>query len=300
MNFFLEANDISKSFGDLVAVDKVNIQIKPGHCFALLGPNGAGKTTTIDMLIGLKKPDSGSVVVMGQDFKKNAKKIFEQIGVVLQQTNLYKKLTVRETLSLFSSFYKDVEPIEKMLDLLELNSKADERLEKLSGGLKQRLHLACALIHKPKLLFLDEPTTGLDPQSRQLLWKLIQSLKAENGCSIILTTHYMEEAEFLADDVGIIDHGKIIEQGSPHALIQKLSFKNSMVVEVEEKVDSFEEKSFELNSKGFSEKRFDDFDDDISQLLKKVSHMKKVKNISFRQSNLEDVFMKFTGRGIRD
>jgi len=299
---YLQAEKISKSFGDFKAVDEVSIQIEPGKCFALLGPNGAGKTTTIDMLIGLQKPDNGKVEVFGKAYSSARSKIYSEIGIVLQQTNLYKKFTVHETLSLFASFYEDSEKPEDMIDLLQLKSKTNERLEKLSGGMKQRLHLACALIHKPKLLFLDEPTTGLDPQSRQLLWSLIESLKKERECGILLTTHYMEEAEHLADSVGIIDHGKIIEQGSPHELIQKLSFKNSMIIEVENSFDQkvLNAKGFESNFKGLLEKRFDQFDDGISADLSQVSEMEGIKNISFRQSNLEDVFIKHTGRGIRD
>ncbi len=302
MALYLQADKISKSFGDFKAVDEVSIQIEPGNCFALLGPNGAGKTTTIDMLIGLQKPDQGQVQVFGKSFQNAKSSIYSEIGIVLQQTNLYKKFTVHETLSLFASFYENSESPNDLIELLQLKSKTNERIEKLSGGMKQRLHLACALIHKPKLLFLDEPTTGLDPQSRQLLWSLIEGLKKERGCGILLTTHYMEEAEHLADLVGIIDHGKIIEKGSPHELIQKLAFKNSMIVEVENDFDQsiLNAKGFETNFKGLLEKRFDQFDDQISSDLSKVSEMTGIKNISFRQSNLEDVFIKHTGRGIRD
>lgn len=208
----LRARGLRKNFKNLVAVDGVDLAVEPGECLALLGPNGAGKTTTVEMLEGLLPPDAGVVEVFGKDLKANRREILEGVGVLLQETNLYKRYTVRETLALFGSFYRTAKEPEEIMERLSLTDKADVQLRKLSGGQKQRAYLGCALVNDPKLLFLDEPTTGLDPQARRAIWELLGALKTE-GRGILLTTHYMEEAERLADRVAVIDHGKIIAEG---------------------------------------------------------------------------------------
>ncbi len=208
----LTAKGLRKSFKNLVAVDGVDLAVAPGECLALLGPNGAGKTTTVEMLEGLLVPDAGVVEIFGKRLAEDRRAILEQVGVLLQETNLYKRYTVRETLALFGSFYREAKDPAEIMERLALTDKADVQLRKLSGGQKQRAYLGCALVNDPKLLFLDEPTTGLDPQARRATWELLAALKAE-GRSILLTTHYMEEAERLADRVAIIDHGTIIAEG---------------------------------------------------------------------------------------
>ena len=201
----IEAKQISKTYHENVAVDTLNLELKEGSCLCLLGPNGAGKTTTLEMLQGTLKPDSGTVKVFGQEYQpSNKSNIYRRIGVVQQTAKYYNKFTVQETLELFASFYKRHLPIDDMIQLLELDNWRSTKLKKLSGGILQRLHLATALIHDPDLIFLDEPTVGLDPQSRRYFWDLILETK-NRGKSIILTTHFMDEAEYLADWLHIID-----------------------------------------------------------------------------------------------
>jgi ABC-2 type transport system ATP-binding protein len=210
-----------KRYGELTAVDGVDLSVPYGACLGLLGPNGAGKTTTIEILEGLGKPDAGEVEVLGLDWKRHAGEIRSRIGVQLQETRLQDKLTVRETLRLFRSFYRQGRDLDGVLDVVGLAEKRDARIGTLSGGQHQRLALGCALINDPELLFLDEPTTGLDPQARRRVWEIVEEFRDAGG-TVILTTHYMEEAERLADDVMIIDGGKIIAEGSPDELIAGL------------------------------------------------------------------------------
>jgi ABC-2 type transport system ATP-binding protein len=217
----LEARGLVKRYKDLTAVAGVDLKVGRGECLALLGPNGAGKTTTVEMLEGLLAPDAGQVLILGESLAQNRRGLLEKVGVLLQETNLYKRYTVRETLELFASFYeKSLDP-EAIMTRLGLTDKADVQLRRLSGGQKQRVYLGAALINDPDLLFLDEPTTGLDPQARRAIWDLVQAIKAE-GKSILLTTHYMEEAEVLADRVAIMDQGKIIVEGTPRELIDSI------------------------------------------------------------------------------
>lgn len=218
--YTLEARNLQKRFKDLVAVDHVDLHVKMGECFALLGPNGAGKTTTCEMLEGLLPTDGGTITIFGQNYAEHKAEILEKIGVQLQETNLYKKYTVWETFQLFASFYKQPEDLTKLLNMLQLEPVKNKRLEHLSGGQKQRVYLACSLINRPQLLFLDEPSSGLDPQSRHHLWEALEECKTHDR-SIFLTTHFMEEAEKLADRVAIMDHGKIIAEGSPKELIAR-------------------------------------------------------------------------------
>src|SRR5579864_7709934 len=207
--------------GKVEAVRGLSLEINAGECFGLLGPNGAGKTTTIEILEGLLEPTSGEVTILGQRWKSHAREIREQIGISLQETRLSEKLTVRETIELFASFYRQPRPANDVLEGLQLTEKADAQVGKLSGGQRQRLAVATALVGSPRLLFLDEPTTGLDPQSRRQLWDIVRTFQ-EGGGTVLLTTHYMDEAERLCDRLAIVDHGKIIAEGSPAALIAKL------------------------------------------------------------------------------
>jgi len=217
----LAVRKLHKRYGDVMAVDSLDLEVRPGECFGLLGPNGAGKTTTIEICEGLLEPTSGEVEVLGRRWSSAEGELRQLLGIQLQETQLAEKLTVRETVRLFRSFYDRGREVEDVIALVQLEEKSRARVGSLSGGQKQRLALACALVGDPQLLFLDEPTTGLDPQARRQLWELIGVLRA-GGRTIVLTTHYMEEAERLCDRVAIVDHGRAIALGTPRALVQSL------------------------------------------------------------------------------
>jgi ABC-2 type transport system ATP-binding protein len=214
----LRLHNVRKAFSDVQAVDGLDLEVAHGECFGLLGPNGAGKTTTIEICEGLTAPDDGRVEVLGLDWRTGANELRQRIGIQLQETQFPDKLTVEETLRLFRSFFKRGISVNESIETSQLEEKRKSRVGGLSGGQKQRLAMACALVGDPELLFLDEPTTGLDPQARRHLWDLVDGLK-QAGRTIILTTHYMEEAERLCDRVAIMDHGKVIAQGTPQQLI---------------------------------------------------------------------------------
>ena len=221
MTSALHVRGLRKTYGSVVAVDGLDLEVQRGECFALLGPNGAGKTTTIEICEGLNTPDDGEVEVLGCRWSTDARSLRHRLGIQLQETQLSEKLTVSETLHLFRSFFERGPTPEELLGMVQLEEKAPARVGTLSGGQKQRLSVACALAGDPELLFLDEPTTGLDPQSRRQLWELVERFKA-SGKTILLTTHYMDEAERLCDRVAIVDHGRVIAQGTPRALIAGL------------------------------------------------------------------------------
>jgi ABC-2 type transport system ATP-binding protein len=209
---------LKKAFGDVRAVDGLDLEVRAGECFGLLGPNGAGKTTTIEICEGLTEADGGTVELLGRNWKTGAKELRQRIGIQLQETQFPDKLTVEEALRLFRSFYRQGISVDESVRMAQLEEKRKARIGGLSGGQKQRLAMATALVGDPELLFLDEPTTGLDPQARRHLWDLVDELK-HAGRTIILTTHYMDEAERLCDRVAIMDHGKVIALGTPKELI---------------------------------------------------------------------------------
>jgi ABC-2 type transport system ATP-binding protein len=219
----IRCRGLVKRYDDVVAVAGLDLSVDRGECFGLLGPNGAGKTTTIEILEGLTLPDAGDVEVLGSAWRGGARKreLQERLGIQLQETQLADKLSVEETIRLFRSFYRRAHTVDEILRLVELEEKRHAWVSKLSGGQKQRLSVACALVSRPELLFLDEPTTGLDPQSRRQLWEVIGRFRASGG-TVLLTTHYMEEAERLCDRVAIMDHGRIIALDSPRGLIASL------------------------------------------------------------------------------
>jgi ABC-2 type transport system ATP-binding protein len=217
----LRAAGLVKRFGDVVAVDGLDLEVRTGECFGLLGPNGAGKTTTIEILEGLLVPDAGEVQILGRRWSDGAARLRERLGIQLQETRLEEKLTVVETLRLFRSFYRSGRGVDEVVRLVELETKRDSRVGKLSGGQRQRLAVGCALVGRPDVLFLDEPTTGLDPQSRRQLWALLEAFRAGGG-TILLTTHNMEEAAALCDRVAIVDRGRVIALGAPVDLVASL------------------------------------------------------------------------------
>ncbi len=212
---------VVKRYGNVTAVNGLDLDVQCGECFGLLGPNGAGKTTAIEILEGLLTADAGEVEVLGQRWDRDAASLRARLGIQLQETQLAEKLTVAETLRVFRSFYPRGPSVETLLDTVELGSKRDAWVSKLSGGQKQRLAVACALAGQPELLFLDEPTTGLDPQSRRQLWEVLERFRAGGG-TILITTHYMDEAHELCDRVGIMDQGKLIALGTPRELVLSL------------------------------------------------------------------------------
>ena len=226
-----------KRYADVVAVDGIDLEVRRGECFGLLGPNGAGKTTTVEVLEGLLDRDAGDVRVLGLTWEHDERQLRERLGVQLQETYLAEKLTVEETLRLFRSFFREGKDVEEVLEAVQLQEKRKSWVKKLSGGQKQRLSVACALVGAPDMLFLDEPTTGLDPQSRRSLWELVQGYRASGG-TILLTTHYMEEAERLCDRVAIMDHGRIIALGTPAELIASLEAEHVVEFSLQEGVTS--------------------------------------------------------------
>jgi ABC-2 type transport system ATP-binding protein len=217
----LRVRQLRKAYKDVVAVDGLDLEVRAAECFGLLGPNGAGKTTTMEICEGLTAADSGEVELLGMHWERDAPQLRQRLGIQLQETQLSEKLTVSETLRLFRSFFQKGPDVAEVIGLVQLQEKADSRVGGLSGGQKQRLALACALVGDPDFLFLDEPTTGLDPQARRQLWELIERFKLA-GRTILLTTHYMDEAERLCDRVAIMDHGKVIALGTPRELIASI------------------------------------------------------------------------------
>jgi len=294
-----------KDYGALRAVNGLDLQVDAGECFGLLGPNGAGKTTTVEILEGLLPPTGGEVELLGRTWRSDGDWLRQRLGISLQETNLADKLTVEETLRLFRSFYAAGPEVEDLLELVLLTDKRRTWFAKLSGGQKQRLAVACALVGDPELLFLDEPTTGLDPQSRRQLWGLIERFKAE-GRTILLTTHYMEEAQRLCGRVAVIDKGKVIALGTPRALIQSLG--GTEVVEFT--CDgSVEDTSIGgLPGVHAVKQRSDGLTLTVEQLHKTLplllAHLQKtgrtLTGLSTHHATLEDVFVNLTGRQLRD
>jgi ABC-2 type transport system ATP-binding protein len=306
----IECRDLRKTYdGKVEAVRGLSLAIQGGECFGLLGPNGAGKTTTIEILEGLLAPTSGEVTILGHTWQKNSREVREWMGISLQETRLSEKLTVRETIQLFASFYSEPRSADEVLDDLQLGEKADARVGKLSGGQRQRLAVATALVGNPKILFLDEPTTGLDPQSRRQLWDIIRNFQRGGG-TVLLTTHYMDEAERLCDRLAIIDHGQVIAEGTPSDLIDRLG--GHHVVEFEASGNSSEGAALDIwrALPGVESVRHDD---GLVCLTVREPHLTiptlldaverrgaKLLHLTTRQASLEDVFVRLTGRHLRD
>ena len=294
MQPILEVRNLVKKYNQLVAVDGISFALRRGVCFGLLGPNGAGKTTTIEVIEDVIPPTTGEILYQGKSRSPSFK---EEVGIQFQSTALLNLLTVRETLQTFQSFFTKTITIEELVELCRLGEFLDQYNDKISGGQRQRFLMALALINRPELLFLDEPSTGLDPQARRNLWDLILGIKAE-GKTIILTTHYMEEAQHLCDEVAIMDYGKIIAQGSPDELIRQYSRGITVVLPRERyalKANSFPLPVREV--KDTIEIKTDDINQCLEQL---ISHDVDLSDISVRSPNLETVFLNLTGRKLRE
>jgi ABC-2 type transport system ATP-binding protein len=302
--------DLRKTYSDVVAVNGIELEVAAGECFGLLGPNGAGKTTTIEICEGLTDPDSGTVELLGLNWRSNAAELRQRIGLQLQETQFPEKATVEETIALFRSFFHHGISVEESIKTAQLEEKRKSRVGGLSGGQKQRLAMACALVGDPELLFLDEPTTGLDPQARRHLWDLVDELK-KAGRTIILTTHYMDEAERLCDRVAIMDHGKIIALGTPQQLIASVGGEHIVefaIAHGEENltvdVDAL------LKIAGVQSHRVDagQHQLSVSQLHTAVpsifaaleSQGLHLTELRTHSASLEDVFVGLTGRNLRD
>ncbi len=301
----VRAVGLVKRFADVVAVNGLDLEIHTGECFGLLGPNGAGKTTTVEMLEGLGTPDEGTIEIFGVRWGTDDLALRERIGVALQETRLGEKLTVAETLRLFRSFYKRGVGVGEVIADLELEEKKDAQVGKLSGGQRQRLALGCALVGAPDILFLDEPTTGLDPQARRKVWEVVERFQSKGG-TLCLTTHYMEEAERLCDRIGIVDHGKMIALGTPDELIQKLEA--PALIEIRSDQALPEATLAALPGVRAVQRLGPTYvlstaepADVLSPLLRWAEAEKiEMTSIGTRKATLEDVFLKLTGRGLRD
>jgi ABC-2 type transport system ATP-binding protein len=305
----IQCRDLRKTYdGKVEAVRGLSLEIATGECFGLLGPNGAGKTTTIEILEGLLQPTSGEVTILGHNWRENPRELREWLGISLQETRLSEKLTVRETIELFSSFYREPRPSQEVLEQLQLTEKTDAWVGKLSGGQRQRLAVATALVGNPKVLFLDEPTTGLDPQSRRQLWDIIREFQRKGG-TVLLTTHYMDEAERLCDRLAIIDHGEIIAEGTPSDLIDRLGGHHVVEFAVSGNSDGAALDIWR-GLPGVESVRHDDGlvnlnvrepHRTIPALLDAVENRgSQLLHLTTRQASLEDVFVRLTGRHLRE
>ena len=292
----------------MVAVDGLALEVRAGECFGLLGPNGAGKTTTIEICEGLTDADSGDVEVLGLTWRANADRLRQRLGIQLQETQLSEKLTVEETLRLFRSFFRQGPEVSEVIARVQLEEKAASRVGGLSGGQKQRLALACALVGDPDFLFLDEPTTGLDPQARRQLWDLIERFRA-SGRTILLTTHYMDEAERLCDRVAIMDHGKVIAQGTPRELIGSIGGEHLLEFSAGDATERLQRTELE-RIEGIRDVRLEqgtvrmsvtELHRAVPAVLEELTRQQiPLTELRTHSATLEDVFVALTGRHLRD
>lgn len=300
---------LRKTFGEVMAVNGLDMEVMRGECFGLLGPNGAGKTTTIEICEGLTAPDAGTVELLGLDWRTHAEELRNRIGIQLQETQFSDKLTVEETLRLFRSFFRRGMSADEAIRTAQLDEKRKARVGTLSGGQKQRLAMACALVGDPELLFLDEPTTGLDPQARRHLWDLVDELK-QAGRTIILTTHYMDEAERLCDRVAIMDHGRIIAQGTTRELIASVggdhivefavSSKSGASIDVTQMTALAGVQSHRVDA-GLHQLTVTDLHTTVPRIFAAIESMGlALSEFRTHSATLEDVFVALTGRNLRD
>jgi ABC-2 type transport system ATP-binding protein len=304
----VQCKDLRKTYeGKVEALCGLDLTIYAGQCYGLLGPNGAGKTTTIEILEGLLDATSGTVAILGCTWAEHPAELRESIGVSLQETRLAEKLTVRETLELFGGFYRNARPVDDVLEELSLTEKADAWTGKLSGGQRQRLAIATALVGNPRILFLDEPTTGLDPQSRRQVWDIVHRFQTEGG-TVLLTTHYMDEAERLCDYISIVDHGKVIAAGTPPELISGVGGHHRVEFALSHEPAVSADLWRALPGVGGVQS-----DDGVTTLTVEEPHRTipallalveqngwRLSQLTTRQSSLEDVFVNLTGRRLRE
>ncbi len=301
----LRVRGLRKRYPKVLAVDGLDLEVRRGEVFGLLGPNGAGKTTTLEMIEGLTPADSGEIEILGLDLRRHGREIRSRFGVQLQSTSLFNKITPREALDLYGSYYSRRRPTAELLDLVQLADKADAYHVTLSGGQQQRLAVALALVNDPELVFLDEPTTGLDPQARRSLWEVVRRMKGE-GRTVILTTHYMEEAEALCDRLAIMDHGHVLTSGSPLGLVQELAIPS--VVELAFGAEAPPAAAFASGLGQEVAVRGDLWEvptQDPKSLLPRLLELAESQGVPFeqihvRRATLEDVFLHRTGRSLRD
>jgi ABC-2 type transport system ATP-binding protein len=305
MDSIIRVENLTKRYGEVTAVNGVTFAVEKGEVFGILGPNGAGKTTTVEMIEGLRKPDGGRISVYGIDARKQPGRIKEIIGVQLQATSIYDNIRVREAVDLFGGYYRKAAPAGRILEEVSLTDKKDSSVSSLSGGQKQRLCVGLALVNDPEVIFLDEPTTGLDPQARHNIWSIVERLR-ERGKTIVMTTHYMEEAEQLCDRIAIVDRGKIIAMETPDKLINNAGLGTSIEFTTSpalnglsakipgiRKVNNGGSNKYALNTKA------------VSLVLKDLTNLCyenhiDLENISVKKATLEDVFLAMTGRKLRE
>jgi ABC-2 type transport system ATP-binding protein len=304
----LRCRGLVKRYGPVVAVDGLDLEVDRGECFGLLGPNGAGKTTAVEICEGLNQPDSGEVLVLGETWQGDGLALRARLGVQLQETKFPEKLKVREVIALFRSFYPRGRGVLETLRLVQLQEKSEAYVKSLSGGQKQRLSLACALVGDPELLFLDEPTTGLDPQSRLQTWGIVEELKAQ-GRTVLLTTHYMEEAARLCDRVAIVDHGKRIALGTPRELVASLGAEHVIEFAVEDPAPALSVEALAALPSVERVARDDgrwrltvrEVHRTVPALLAALAETgASVSHLTTHHATLEDVFVGLTGRTLRD
>jgi ABC-2 type transport system ATP-binding protein len=311
MPHIIETHNLTKIYNSVKAVDQLDITVESGEIFGLLGPNGAGKTTTVSMLCTILKPTSGTATVNGFDIVRQASDVRKSIGIVFQDPSVDDRLTGRENLYMHANLYgvptsEQRERISRILKLIELEDRADDLLRTYSGGMRRRLELGRGLIHYPKVLFLDEPTVGLDPQTRDHIWRYIKELKQAHDITVVLTTHYMDEADRLSDRIAIMDHGKIVVLDSPQKL--KDTLEGDVIVVKANKLDALSElvgKWFGLNKRRIVEGTLEITVPNGKIIMPRIIELATQNNIYvdslvLREPNLEDVFLHYTGRTIRE
>jgi ABC-2 type transport system ATP-binding protein len=301
----IRCRGLVKKYDDLVAVDGIDLEVRAGECFGLLGPNGAGKTTTVEVLEGLLEPDGGTVEILGTTWREGGRRLRMRLGIQLQESQFSNKLSVLETIRMFRSFYDRGMTPEACLHTVGLEEKRDAWVKKLSGGQKQRLSLACALVSEPEVLFLDEPTTGLDPQSRLQCWEIVGQAR-QRGTSVLLTTHYMEEAQRLCDRVAIIDHGRVIAVGTPAELIASLGAEHVVEFETDRPIDLAPLSALAGvravgQENGSTRLTVGEVHRALPALLDELRRQSlELSRLTTHHATLEDVFVSMTGRHLRE
>jgi len=300
-HYAIEVSHLKKVYGDLIAVNDISFAVKKGEVFAFLGPNGAGKTTTVEMIESIRQPTSGVIKLLGNDIRTDFNGVKEKIGILPQEFHSFERLTVRETLVYFSNLFKKKADVDEIISTLDLADHKNILYKNLSGGLKQRVGVAISLVNDPEVIFLDEPTTGLDPKARREVWGVVAGLR-KKGKTVFLTTHYMEEAEFLADHIAVIHKGKIIAEGSLEDLIRR--YGKSSILHIKKCKDAPEVVKM-LNQEGFTDVTSEgngdiavkiDYKERVLEILSHLRHdCIEYESIDIRRSNLEEVFLRLTG-----